>query len=330
MRRADNLPHAMESKCTRQRYRREMANARFQFRRVRGAAGDPWFRLGNVDVTTTVFVTGLCVLSFFLYAVSPRITDALTATWADVSHGELWRLVTWPFANVPSIGSAISVGAFWYFGSKIEVVVGRRRFLAFLLLLVLLPGTAVVALGFPAMSISSLSLAMFLAFAVENPDARSFFGIKLWQLAAVLVGINVLLLLGNRQTSELALLFFSLLVMVTGLRAFAMAASLPMFPKFPLLDRVRTTARPKSASTGSARPAKTKSPRGPGKARSGAPSNRSGGEVVVPGPWPSGAISQAEVDRLLEKIAQGGISSLTAEERTNLDLASKNLRDRRN
>src|SRR4051794_21031435 len=34
---------------------------------------DPWFRIGAIDVTTTVFISVLCVISFFVYAADKTI-----------------------------------------------------------------------------------------------------------------------------------------------------------------------------------------------------------------------------------------------------------------
>ena len=30
---------------------------------------DPWFRIGTIDVTTSVFVAAMSVVSFFVYAI---------------------------------------------------------------------------------------------------------------------------------------------------------------------------------------------------------------------------------------------------------------------
>ena len=40
-------------------------------------AGDPWFRIGTIDVTTTVLVVLLCVASMFVWALDPAIVDNL-------------------------------------------------------------------------------------------------------------------------------------------------------------------------------------------------------------------------------------------------------------
>src|SRR6476469_7558196 len=84
---------------------------------------DPWFRIGTVDVTTTVLVAALCVVSFFVYAIDRELLQHLYLVLNDsygigsVKGGQLWRLITWPIANEPDIFVALSIAIFWYLGS---------------------------------------------------------------------------------------------------------------------------------------------------------------------------------------------------------------------
>ena len=307
---------------------------RFQYRRAGNQPNEPWFRLGPVEATTTTIVTALCVVGFFLYAADPALTARLILFPDLVFRGQIWRIVTWPLADVPTLSGAISVAMFWYCGTQIERTLGRRRYGAFLAAVLLIPTALLLVFQLPEAGIHAISFALFVGLAVQNPEARWFFGIKIWAIAAVYVGLDVLRLLGGRSFHELWVLLVSLSVMVTGLRAFGEAASLPMFPKLPLIDRVRLS----KASTNSVKSPKLNKRATPtkGSKRTGisrdlkpAKAGNTSGSNVVPGPWPSGAITQFEVDRLLEKIGQTGIDSLTAEERVTLDRASKNLRDRR-
>jgi membrane associated rhomboid family serine protease len=299
-------------------------SGRFQFRRVGTQAHEPWFRVGSVDATTTVIVTALCVLSFFLYALNKAIVFKLGLYPGLIEAGQVWRIFTWPFQNVPNITVAIDIAMFWYFGSKAEELLGRRRFFALVALLTIIPGLLVVALGYVAFGISALSFAMFLIFAIEHPNAQMFFGIKAWVIAAVYLGVRLLQILGDRATAELIISVVSLLLMVTALRAWGAAETLSMFPKLPLVDRIRTSSTKKSGSV--KRPAEGKR-KGGAKLRSVPTPGDTPGKASA-GAWPAGAIRQEEVDRLLEKIASSGINSLSADERRTLDLASKNLRDR--
>jgi Rhomboid family len=300
-----------------------LSAGRFQFRKVGSQAHEPWFRLGPVDVTTTVIVTALCVLSFFIYAANKAFVYELGLLPGSLDQGKVWRFFTWPLANLPDIMVVIDIAAFWYFGSKAESLFGRRRFFALILLLVVVPGILVAVVGYIAFGIGALSFGMFLIFAIENPNAPMFFGVKAWILASVYLAVRMLRIVGDRDTGQLIVLVVSLLLMVTAMRAWGAAESLPMFPKLPLVDRIRTNGTKRSGTTAVKRTAK----RGGAKLR--AVANDESPAPSGPAEWPAGAIRQEEVDRLLEKIASNGISSLTADERRTLDLASKNLRDRR-
>ena len=82
---------------------------------------DPWFRVGTVDVNTTVLVCALSVLAMVLWAVNNSYLNGLVIDdqraltqfgfgWhSQVFHGQLWRLVTWPIANSPSIWTVLTV-----------------------------------------------------------------------------------------------------------------------------------------------------------------------------------------------------------------------------
>ena len=95
-------------------------------------AGDPWFRIGTIDVTTTVLVGLLCVASMFVWALDPAIVDNLALVPSAVRAGEVWRLFTWPIANAPDIWTVITIAIFWYFGREVEGMLGRMRFGLFL------------------------------------------------------------------------------------------------------------------------------------------------------------------------------------------------------
>ena len=60
---------------------------------------------------------------------------------SEVRSGEVWRVVTWPLANGPSVWVAIGIAIFWYFGSQVEAPVGPRPATCWLLVLItVVPG----------------------------------------------------------------------------------------------------------------------------------------------------------------------------------------------
>ena len=166
-------------------------------------ASDPWFRIGTLDVGTTVLVILLSVASMVLWAIGGNEIDSvwghLVLIPDEVTSGQIWRVVTWPLANEPGIWEVITLAIFWYFGREIEGMLGRARFAVLLLLLTIIPGIAAVLLDITLFGLNPVELSVFLIFIAEYPFARFFFGIPAWAIGAVIVGIQVLQYLGNRQ-----------------------------------------------------------------------------------------------------------------------------------
>ncbi|MCU1503978.1 MAG: hypothetical protein JWM12_3332, partial [Ilumatobacteraceae bacterium] len=102
---------------------------RYQFSLPERRQRDGWFRIGTFDVTTTAFMVLLGVISMFIYAASQSALVKLVFDVPDVRAGEIWRLITWPIANPPTqIWVILTLVFFWFFGHRIEDVVGRKRF----------------------------------------------------------------------------------------------------------------------------------------------------------------------------------------------------------
>ena len=56
-------------------------------------AGDPWFRIGTLDVGTTMLVILLCVAGMFLWALSgDGVGRTSSCSPTQVRGGEVWRL----------------------------------------------------------------------------------------------------------------------------------------------------------------------------------------------------------------------------------------------
>jgi membrane associated rhomboid family serine protease len=279
----------------------------------RRGPSDPWFRIGTIDVTTTVFVVGLGVLSMFVYAAQSSLFNGLLLDTEGVRQGQLWRLLTWPAANAPSISAAITIAVFWYFGRNLEEMFGRVRFAKFLVILAVVPAAilALVSFAIPslrtgAIGLSLIELGVFAAFVAEQPFARFFFGLQGWMIAAVIVGIRVLELLSRRDWGGLLLLLLILAAALLLSRAYGFAAEQLWIPKIAL-------------------PTGSRSGRSKGK-----------GPKVVSGPWKGAGVevsnaandmvAQAQMDRLLDKIARSGMDSLSADEKRQLKAHSKRLR----
>ncbi|MDJ0771052.1 MAG: rhomboid family intramembrane serine protease [Ilumatobacter sp.] len=283
--------------------------------------GNPWFRVGELDVTTAVLVAAGAVLSMFVWAASPDLLEPLVLDASEVRRGQIWRLITWPFANAPDIWTVITIAIFWYFGRELEGMLGRDRFAWFLSILTVIPAVVATVLDLDVAGIRHLELGVFLVFIAEFPFARFFFGIPGWVIGAVIVGIQVLQLLGIRDTDGLA--FLAVLIATSGLaaRSFGLATHLPWIPKLPFPGSGDGSSR-SSRSSRTSRPAKSRA-------------RRRGGSKVVEGPWtpptpptpgPDAMAAQAELDALLDKISDGGLDSLSHDEKRRLNELSKRLR----
>jgi len=282
---------------------------RFSFPARRGHS-DPWFRVGTIDVTTTVLVTALCVISIFVWAIDSTLLTYTFLNPSDVRHGQLWRLVTWPITNdlagSNALWNVVSIALFWYFGKHVENQIGRAKFAWMLLLIAVISGIVASGLDVGLFSIRSIEVALFVVFVVQNPRAPFFFGIPAWALAAVMIGIEILQYFADRAYELIIVLLVTIGTAVWSARSYEMLPDLHWLPKLKL-------------GGGRKKPAKRKH----------------NGPVVVEGRWPTTPTytpmqDQAAVDRILDKIASVGMDGLTADEKKQLNEASKRLRKQGN
>lgn len=295
-------------------------------------ASDPWFRIGTLDVSTTILVILLCVASMVLWAIDQSVWLNLVLVPEEVRSGQVWRIVTWPLANEPEIWSVITLGIFWYFGRELEGMLGRARFAVLLLLLTVVPGITGTLLDIGLYELAPVELAVFLIFIAEYPFARFFFGIPAWAIGAVIVGIQLLQYLGLGQEQRILLLFVTIATAALAARSFGLAASLPWIPKIPLPGsggggRRRGAARRRAAGGGGDGGSVVS---GPWSRPSGPPAapRRSSSLPQPPGPAAADG-DQAELDALLDKISDLGMDGLSNEEKRRLNDLSKRMRNRK-
>jgi hypothetical protein len=283
---------------------------------------DGWFRLGGVEVTTTVLVVVLSIASVIEWAVEGNfgpLQRHLSLVPDDVVSGQVWQLLTWPVAYPFGIGlfGILAVALFWYFGTEIEALLGKRRMAWFLALISIGLGLLWVAFveltsisngvlsgAFQLNGINQIELMVLLVFIAEYPHRRFFFNIPGWVIGVVIIAIYVLGYVGNRQW--LYLLNFLLGLLLTAL----VARSLGLMSEWRWVPRVSLKPRP--------RPQRQKRPSGP---------------TVVQGPWqppaaPPVSRDQAALDALLDKISASGMESLTDGEREQLMILRDRLRRR--
>ena len=236
--------------------------------------------------------------------------------------------------NPPDLWFVISLAILWYFGSEIERLLGRDRFAILLLLVTVIPGIVGALIKLPEFGIRPIEMAVFLLFVAEYPYVRLFFGIPASVTGAVILGIEVLQLLGAHDygiDSEERILFLFVTLAVTALtaRTMGLLSNLPWVPALPIGDN-----RP-SGRGGRSRQ-RAWQPHQPGRRRGrrsvdGEP-RRSKGHRAAPQPPVSSADAardQAELDCLLDKISENGMDGLSADEKRRLNELSKRMRGRR-
>jgi membrane associated rhomboid family serine protease len=294
--------------------------------------GDPWFRIGQVDVTTTVLVAGLCVLSMVVWAIDSEALARLALIPSEVRSGEIWRIVTWPLYNEPDIWTVIAIAIFWFFGREIEGRLGRSKFALMLLIMTVVPGIVGTLLDIVEFGIRPIEFGVFLVFVAGNPFARFFFGIPAWVLALVFVGLEVLQLLGVREEDRIVLLFVSIATALITARSMGLAEAAPWIPAVPWGGGGGSSSSRRS--TKRSRPPRSEPPRGGGGVVAGpwaAPGGgrASGGPLPQPPADPSAARDHAELDELLDKISAGGLDALSPAEKRRLNELSKRMRGSR-
>jgi hypothetical protein len=270
-------------------------------------------------MTTTALLVAAGIVSMFWYAIDSASLANLAFSGYLVRHGDVWRVITWPVVNPPNdIFVVLTLWFFWFVGHSIEDRIGKRRFVTYMFAAVVAPSIVVALLGFSPTALTfgfgSVSIALLVVFALDNPGAQFFFGIPAWVIAAVYVGIEVLRNVGDRAWEQLTLELMMILVALLAARQYGMLADLHAIPKF--------TGNSKSG-TSSSRPAARPKPKAKGKGK---------GELLD-GPWPSpvphhSPADEAELNHLLDKISAHGIDALNRDEKQRLNDLSKKLRGR--
>lgn len=290
---------------------------------------DPWFRLGTLDVGTTVLLTILSVAALLFGAATLRtsLSDVFVLDPDAILHGEVWRVVTWPFAYPFGVtfGSLLNIVMFWYFGKDLEEhLLGRSRMLQFVASVTVL--FAVVAIAIQAIfgngslividrfGLGTVELVVLLAWIAEWPQRRFLFNIPAWVVGSVILAFS---LISYLQVGD----WWMALYLVVGLALSTVAArSLGMLSEHHALPKLHLPHRQKRGGT-------ARHQHGPRARR--AHRHPSQGSTVVTGPWQGSAVptespDEARMNALLEKIHASGQASLSQAEQKEL----LELRDR--
>lgn len=246
-----------------------------------------------------------------VYAIEGRdhpVLRQLTLFPSDVRNGQVWRIVTWPLANVPDVFQLLAIAMLWYFGSRLEATVGRVKMAAVLVAVIVVPGLAGTLLDVPQGGVRVVELVVLLLFVAEYPHVRFFFGIPGWVLGVAIVALEFLQLAGDRQGRSL---LFYLVALATGAVA---GRSAGLLSNYSFIPRVPVGA----GRTTGGRQGRARKPKG---------------RAVVQGPWGETGYTphtsnadQTELDVLLDKISASGMDSLNRAEKQRLNDLSKRLR----
>ncbi len=289
-----------------------------------GNSDDPWFRVGTIDVSTTIFVVGVGVLSMFVWAIEGPTHPLLKRMWftgSDVANGQVWRLLTWAIPNDPDIWTLLLFAVFFMLGSQLEMVMGRRLFTAYLVVLTLVPpviatlyhlvtGSDGLVLG-----LRFLELGVLVGFALRAPNARFWPGIPAWGIAAGIVVLDLLQYIGVRgQGFSILFLLTTVAVSMLMLRALGFAEEADWLPKVPLPVSYGGQPKPSRAPSTSRR-----KKRGRGKLSVAPAPNEPARRALS-------RLEEAEVDAILDQVSERGMDSLTPQQRQRLEDHSKRLR----
>lgn len=277
----------------------------------RDHSGDAWFRLGKLDVTSTMLVVLIGAVGVVASAFAPVLYQVGRFVPAEVLQGQVWRAVTWPFVDGISLWSILTLVLLWYFGRDLENQVGRRPmmslYVALWAILTVVAFVVGLAMGGGAMAgLRSIQFIVLLLWIAEYPRRPFFFGIPAWVVGAVLVALQVLSYIAIRDLAGLASLVVTFFVAAVVARRFGLLSDLSWLPG-------RRGSAPRIRQGGGVRAPQAAAPRTPRAARA---EQKAAARQ---------ASDHERMDALLEKISEQGIHSLTPAERKELEA----LRERR-
>ncbi len=289
-----------------------------------GSSDDPWFRVGTVDVSTTIFVVGVGVLSIFMWAIEGPTHPLFGKLWfipSQVANGQVWRLITWPIPNDPDIWTLLLLAVFFMLGSQLEASMGRRLFTAFLVVLTVIPPVVATLFYLVAgsdglvLGLRFLELGVLVAFALRAPNARFWPGIPAWGIAAGIIVLDLLQYVGARgQGLSIMFLLTTVAMSLIAMRSLGFADEVDWIPKVPLPASYGGASKPAARRSTSRR-------------------KRRGKLAVAPAPIPAprrelSRLEEAEIDMILDQVSAHGMDSLTPEQRKRLEDHAKRLRRR--
>jgi len=302
----------------------------------------PLFSIGRSPVTLVTLLIGI---HLFAMVVTVLLISLGHASWANalcyssnaVWQGQVLRLVTYAFVNPPSIWFALDMLLLYYFGREVERLLGYKKF-ALLYGGLILTGSCIlqlVSLGGISEKMSggqSVNFAIFAAFVAIYPELPFLFGIRARWMLVALVTLATLQFLEARQFTFMMIFLFKsfgaiLFMIAQGYRSLLSDDVYSYLLKF--LQRLSFFSQRTgglSARSSLATPSSTSVIEACSTTTSFVPvftDQKQHGALSRPSLAPT-----INIDRLLEKISQMGLESLTVEEKAELKQASYALLER--
>ena len=206
---------------------------------------------------------------------------------------ELWRLFTHPFLHDDFRQLLVSLIALWFFGAPVVAQWGDREFVAYFYICTLGAAAPLIAMGHPVAGSSAASYGMLLAFAMLYPEAQVYFfflPMRPWMMITLFILLDVMV--------GTSIDFIRLVYVASGLTAGYFYIRWWWVMRLNLKTSFRVLFEREADEVPFARPA---------------PSRRPARSVVVA--RKEEGSEMAEVDRILDKILDTGLESLSDEER---------------
>ncbi len=268
-----------------------------------------WWRGQPVYLAAYVAIGVLAsmVATAVLLAVNPDwFSYLIFSSYGFLHLGRVWTAATYVLFNPPDFWLLVTCYFLWRFGEELEKFFGRRVFVRMLVIFALAAPAMLLLVGliwpmdWRAVGINSMQYGVFLAFVTLYPRARVsliLFSLEAWAIAALMIGVNVLIALSHRFWAGLVIVIGEALVAYALVRYEQGAWSFrTLLPK--LRSRLTRRSKPQLQIV-----------------------RRSREDPIPSSP-------DLDVDTILDKIGKHGLESLTPEERRTLEKASKDLRGR--
>lgn len=281
---------------------------------------DGWFNIGNMQVTTSVAVSGLAFMGIILLTLEGNVGPIgrnLVLTDAALTSGQIWRIFTWPVVIITSndiFGQLIAAVFFYLLGTQFESMLGKTKFAALVATLIVVPAVLALLVGALtdistlASGLNILFLGVAAGFAAAFTQARSFFGIPFWILVAVIFVVAVLGDITNRDWPSLIMTVAAGAIGLVMTKSYGFAQEVEWIPAIALPGFMTGEGR---TNTGKPRTKKRRT-------------NKAGLRSV-----PAPAASDAEIDALLDQVNEQGFDSLTKQQKATLKRHSEEMRRRR-